>query len=141
MTEVAVAVLLLAGPSAQVAPRVAEMPKRVCIDAQRAIFQIENPGPTPLLVTVGVERWSDEGDAAAWTVFHEDITQRDAQSKKGRSVEVDARSRRDVTWVLKQRTGTPPLATGRYRLVATFVTKAGDPVGQVTHEFVITDCQ
>jgi hypothetical protein len=141
MTPISVAMLVLAGLSAQDAPRVAEMPKKVCIDAQRAIFQVENPGPTPLLATAGVERWSDDGDAPAWTVFHEDVTERNAQSKKGRSVQVDARSRRDVTWVLKQRTGSPPLSTGRYRLLATFVTKAGDPVGQVIHEFVITDCQ
>jgi hypothetical protein len=140
MTPIAVAVLLLAG-SAQGEPRVAEEPRRVCIDAQRAIFQVENPGPTPLLVTVAVERWSDDADPATWAIFHEDITERSAQSKKGRSVQVDAQSRKDVPWALKQRTGMPSLSTGRYRLMATFTTKAGEPVAKVEHEFVIADCR
>jgi len=140
MTEVAVAVLLLA-VSAQAGPRVAEEPRRVCIDAQRAIFQVENPGPTPLFVTVGVERWSDDADPATWNVFHADVTERNAQSKKGRGVQVDAQSRKDVPWALKQRTGTPSLSTGRYRLIAKFTTKSGDPVATVEHEFVIVECR
>jgi len=141
MTRLAMAVLMLAGPQAQDAPRVAEMPAQVCFDAQRAIFQVSNPGPVPLLVTLSVERWSDDGDAAAWTLFHEDITQKEARAKKPRSLELEARGRRDVSWALKQRVGPPPLATGRYRLVAVFVTRAGEPAGKVTHEFVIQDCR
>ena len=124
----------------QDALRIDEMPMRVCVDAPRAIFQVENKSAEPVLVALSVERWSDEGDTPGWAVVQEDITQQAAQSKQVRNVKVESRRRRDFAWDLKKRVGPPPLVTGRHRLVVSYSFSAGDPPGKVTHEFVILDC-
>jgi hypothetical protein len=132
-------VLALASLLPQQAPRIDDMPLRVCLDAPRAIFQLENEAAVPVLVSLSVERWSDEGDAPAWVLVQQDITERKAGSRV-RSLTIEAQRRRDFTWELKKRVGHPPLGTGRHRLVATYSFAAGEPAGTVTHEFVIVDC-
>ena len=132
--------LLLSALLAPDAPRIAAQPTRVCAEAQKAIFQVENPGETRLLVTLSIEHWSAGGDGDEWTLVQQDITQREALSKKARPVRVDARSRRNVDWNLKDRKGPPPLATGRHRLVVAYLGENGERLGQVLHEFVIADC-
>ena len=134
------AVLVLASLLPQGAPRIDDMPKRVCVDAPRAIFQVENGADVPLLAALSVERWSEEGDTAGWAVVQEDITQREALPKQVRNLKIDSRRRRDVAWELQKRVGPPPLVTGRHRLVVTWSYKAGEIAGAVTHEFVIVDC-
>jgi hypothetical protein len=140
MTALRVFVLALASLLLQEAPRIDEMPRRVCLDAPRAIFQIENRAAVPVLVALSVERWSDEGDAGGFEIVQRDITQREALSKQARSLKVEARRRRDFAWELKKRVGPPPLVTGRHRLVVTCSYQAGARPGTVTHEFVIVDC-
>ena len=105
----------------QEAPRIDEQPKRVCLDAPRAIFQVENRAAEPILAILSVERWSDEGDTAGWAIVQEDITQRQARPKQVRNVKLDARQRRNVAWELKKRIGPPALVTGRHRLVVDLV--------------------
>jgi hypothetical protein len=138
MTAFGAIVLVLASPLLQEAPRIDEMPKRVCVDAPRAIFQVENRAAVPVLVALSVERWSDEGATPGWEIVQQDITQRDA-SKPVRNREVEARRRRDFVWELKKR-GAFPLVTGRHRLAVTYSYESDDPPGTVTHEFVIVDC-
>jgi hypothetical protein len=133
-------VLVLASLLPQEAPRIDEMPKRVCVDAPRAIFQVENKADVPMLAALSVERWSDEADTAGWDVVQADITQREARPRQVRNLRVDARRRRDVAWELQKRVGPPPLITGRHRLVVTYSYEAGEPSGTVTHEFLIADC-
>jgi hypothetical protein len=132
--------MLLASLLPQEAPRIDEQPKRVCLDAPRAIFQVENRGAEPILAILSVERWSDEGDTASWAIVQEDITQRQARPKQARSVKLDARQRRNVAWELMKRIGPPALVTGRHRLVVTWSDKSGETPGTVTHEFVLSDC-
>jgi len=132
--------LLLTALLAPEAPRVAAQPTRVCTQAQKAIFQVENPGETRMLVTLSVEHWSAGGDAEEWITVQQDITQKEALSKKARPVRVDARSRRDVDWNLKDRKGPPPLTTGRHRLVVVYLDEKGERLGQVFHDFVVADC-
>ena len=131
--------LLLTALLAPDAPRIAAQPTRVCAQAHKAIFRVENPGETRLLVTLSVEQWSAGGDGEEWTTVQQDITQKEALSKKARPVRVDARSRRDVDWSLKDRKG-PPLTTGRHRLVVVYLGEKGERLGQVLHDFVIADC-
>jgi hypothetical protein len=132
--------LLLLGALLSVdAPRIAAQPTRVCAQAQKAIFQVENPGDARLFVTLGVEHWSAGGDADEWITVQQDITQRDPVQKKARPVRVDARSRRDVEWTLKDRKGSQP-GTGRYRLVVAYFDEKGERLGQILHDFVIADC-
>jgi P pilus assembly chaperone PapD len=133
-------VLALAGLLPQEAPRIDDQPRRVCFDAQRAIFQVENRAAVPVLAALSVERWSDEGDTPAWVVVQPDITQREGQPKEVRNVKLDARQRRNVVWELKKRVAPPSLATGRHRLVVTYSFEDGGASGTVTHEFVIADC-
>jgi len=140
MTAFQAAVMLLASLLPQEAPRIDEQPKRVCLDAPRAIFQVENRAAEPILAILSVERWSDEGDTASWAVVQEDITQRQALPKQVRNVKLEARQRRDVTWELKKRIGPPPLVTGRHRLVVTWSNKSGETPGTVTQKFVLADC-
>ena len=140
MTAFQAAVLLLASLLPQAAPRIDEQPKRVCLDAPRAIFQVESRAAEPILAILSVERWSDEGDTAGWGVVQEDITQREARPKQVRNVKLDARQRRDVAWELQKRVGPPALVTGRHRLVVTWSYKSGEPSGTVTHEFILADC-
>jgi hypothetical protein len=140
MTAFQAALMLLASLLPQEAPRIDEQPKRVCLDAPRAIFQVENRAAEPILATLSVERWSDEGDRASWAIVQEDITQRQALPKQVRNVKLEARQRRDVTWELKKRIGPPPLVTGRHRLVVTWSNKSGETPGTVTKEFVLADC-
>jgi len=140
MTALWLVVWMLAGPLADGALRVAEEPRRVCLDAPRALFRIQNGGEAPVLVALSIERWSGDGDAEDWTTIQQDVTERDATVQKARSVKVEARGRRDVFWVLKGRKG-PPLATGRHRLVvASSTDEDGRPSSRIFHEFVITDC-
>lgn len=122
------------------APRIAAQPTRVCAQAQKAIFQVENPGDARFLVTLSVEQWSagGAGDSDEWITVQQDITQRDPGAKP-RLVRVDARSRRDVEWTLKDRKGSQP-GTGRYRLVVAYFDERGERLGQLLHEFVIADC-
>jgi hypothetical protein len=134
------AVMLFAILLPQEAPRIDGQPKRVCLDAPRAVFQVENRAAEPILVSLKVERWSDEDDTAGWTVVQADITQRDVRPRQIRSVEVDARQRRNVTWELGKRVGPPSLATGRHRLVVTWSYKGGEPSGTAPHEFILADC-
>ena len=140
MTALRAAVLLLAGTLPPAAPRIDEQPKRVCVDAPRAIFQVENRAAEPILAILSVERWSDEGDTASWAVVQEDITQRQARPKQARNVKLDARQRRNVAWELTKRIGPPALVTGRHRLVVTWSSKSGETPGTVTHEFLLADC-
>ena len=140
MTALSLALWMLAGSPADTAVRVADEPRRVCIDAPRAMFRIENPGPAPVLVALSVELWSGGGDTEDWTTIQQDVSQRDATSKKARSVKVEARGRRDVFWELKGRKG-PPLGTGRHRLVVAVSDEDGQPSGKVIREFAITDCE
>jgi hypothetical protein len=119
-------------------PRIAAQPTRVCAQAQKAIFQVANPGEVRLLFTLGVEQWSAGGDADEWVTVQQDITQRDPATKP-RPVRVDARSRRDVEWTLKDRKGSQP-GTGRYRLVVAYFDEQGERLGQLLHDFVIADC-
>lgn len=116
------------------------MPRRVCVDAPRAIFQVENKAAMPVLVALSVERWSDEGDSAGWTIVQQDITRREALSKEVRNLTIEPLRRRDVAWDLKKRIGPPALVTGRHRLVVTYSYQAGDSPSTVTHEFIIMDC-
>jgi hypothetical protein len=139
MTTLWLALWMLAGAPADEGLRVADEPRRVCLDAPRALFRIENAGEAPVLVALSIERWSGGGDAEDWTTIQQDVTERDATVQKARSVKVEARGRRDVAWVLKGRKG-PALATGRHRLVASVTDKDGRPASRVFHEFVITDC-
>ena len=132
-------VLLLAAALADDSPRIASQPTRVCVEAQKAIFQVWNPGPVPVVVALSIEHWS-AGDAEEWTTIHQDVTQREAQASKVRKTRVDARSRRDFDWALKGRKG-PPLTTGRHRLVAVFSDEKGEPLGKLLHEFTVADCQ
>jgi hypothetical protein len=132
--------LLLASLLPQEAPRIDDMPRRVCVEAPRAIFQVENRAAVPMLATLSVERWSDEGDTEGWNVVQADITQREARPKQVRNLKIDARQRRDVAWELEKRAGPPPLVTGRHRLVVTYSYKSGESSGTVTHEFVIAYC-
>jgi hypothetical protein len=140
MTAYQAAVMLLASLLPQEAPRIDEQPKRVCLDAPRAIFQVENRAAEPILAILSVEHWSDEGDRASWAIVQEDITQRQARPKRVRTVKLDARQRRNVTWELMKRIGPPALVTGRHRLVVTWSNKSGETPGTVTHEFVLADC-
>ena len=122
------------------APRIAAQPTRVCAQAQKAIFQVENPGDARFLVTLSVEQWSagGAGDSDEWITVQQDITQRDPRAK-ARPVRVDARSRRDVEWTLRDRKGSQP-GTGRYRLLVAYFDERGERLGQLLHEFVIADC-
>jgi hypothetical protein len=140
MTAFQAAVLLLASLPPQAAPRIDDQPKRVCLDAPRAIFQVENRAAEPIVATLSIERWSDEGDTAGWAVVQQDITQRDARPKQVRNVKLDARQRRDVAWELKKRVDPPALVTGRHRLIVTWSYQSGEPSGTATHEFVLADC-
>jgi hypothetical protein len=140
MTAFQAVVLVLASLLPQDPPRIDEMPRRVCVDAPRAIFQVENKAAVPLLVALSIERWSEEGDTADWASVQEDITERKAPSKQARSLTIEAGRRRDFSWELKKRIGQPPLVTGRHRLVVTWSYEAGSKPGRVTHEFVIVDC-
>lgn len=137
MTALGLAVLLLA---ATLPPRIDDQPMRVCIDAPKAIFWVENPNDAPVLASFRVERWSDEGDAPAWAVVQPDLTQRDARPKQVKSVKLEARKRRYVNWELKKRASPPSLVTGRHRLVLTWSRDDSQPPGTVTHEFVLVDC-
>jgi hypothetical protein len=140
MTAFQAAVMLLASLLPQESPRIDEQPKRVCLDAPRAIFQVENRAAEPILAVLSVERWSDEDDEASWAVVQEDITQLQALPKQRRSLKLDARQRRNVTWELTKRIGPPALATGRHRLVVTWSNKNGEAPATVAHEFVLVDC-
>jgi hypothetical protein len=133
-------VLLLAALLPQQAPRIDDQPKRVCLDAPRAIFQVENRASEPIFATLSVERWSDDGDTPAWTLVQADITQREAQPKQVRTVKLDVRQRRNVPWELKKRVAPPSLVTGRHRLVVRYGYEDGAPSGTATHEFVLADC-
>jgi hypothetical protein len=135
-----VAAMLFASLLPQEAPRIDGQPKRVCVDAPRAIFQVENRAAEPILAILSIERWSDEGDTAGWAVVQEDITQREGRPKQVRDLKVDARQRRNVTWELQKRVPPPALVTGRHRLVVTWSDKSGEPSGSVTHEFLLVDC-
>jgi len=135
-----VAAMLFASLLPQEAPRIDGQPKRVCVDAPRAIFQVENKAAEPILAILSIERWSDEGDTAGWAVVQEDITQREGLPKQVRDVKVDARQRRNFTWELQKRIPPPALVTGRHRLVVTWSDKTGEPSGSVTHEFLLVDC-
>ncbi len=132
--------LLLAALLAPDAPRIAAQPTRVCAQAHKAIFRVENPGEGRMLVTLSVEQWSAGSEGDEWTAVQQDITQKQALSKKARPVRVDAKSRKDVDWSLKDRKGPPPLTTGRHRLVVVYLDENGDRLGQVFHDFVIADC-
>lgn len=134
------AVPLLASLLTQAAPRIDDQPKRVCLDAPRAIFQVENRAAEPIVAILSVERWSDEGDTPAWTVVQQDITQRSARPKQVRSLKLDARQRKNVPWELEKRVGPPSLVTGRHRLVVTWSHEGAEPSATVTHEFVLADC-
>jgi hypothetical protein len=141
MTTFQAAVLTLASLLPQEAPpQIDGMPRRVCVDAPRAIFQVENKAAMPVLVALSVERWSDEGDSAGWTIVQQDITRREALSKEVRNLTIEPLRRRDFAWDLKKRIGPPGLVTGRHRLVVTYSYKSGDAPGAVTHEFIIMDC-
>ena len=132
--------LLVAGLLADAdAPRIASQPTRVCVEAQKAIFQVENPGPTPVVVALRIEHWS-AGDGEEWTTVQQDVTQKDARASKVRKTRVDATSRRDFDWVLKGRKG-PPLVTGRHRLVVALSDEKGEPLGTLLHEFTVADCR
>ena len=98
MTAFHAAVILFASLLPQEAPRIDEQPKRVCLDAPRAIFQVENGAAAPILAVLSVEHWSDEGDTAGWVIVQEDITQRQARPKQVRNLKLDARQRRNVAW-------------------------------------------
>lgn len=139
MTALWLVVGMLAGAPADGALRVAEEPRRVCVDAPRALFRLQNLGEAPVLVALRIERWSGGDDAEDWTTIQQDVTQRDATTEKTRSVKLEARGRRDVFWDLKGRKG-PAVATGRHRLVASSTDMDGRPSSQIFHEFVITDC-
>lgn len=132
--------LLLSALLAQDAPRIGSQPTRVCAVAPKAIFQVENPGDAPLFVVLSVDRWSADGDDE-WDRVQEDVTQREALSKKARSTRLDPQTRRDFVWDLKGRKGPPPLVTGRHRLVVAYFDPEGRNLGQVVHAFVIADCQ
>jgi hypothetical protein len=141
MTVFQAAVLTLASLLPQEAPPLIDgMPRRVCVDAPRAIFQVENKAAVPVLVSLSVERWSDEGDAPGWSIVQQDISQREGLSKEVRSLTIEPLRRRDFAWELKKRIGPPELVTGRHRLVVSYSYKSGDPPGTVTHEFIIMDC-
>ena len=132
--------LMLASLLPQEAPRIDDMPGRVCADAPRAIFQVENRAAVPMVAALRVERWLDEDDTAGWTVVQADVTQREGRPKQVRNLTIDARKRRDVAWELKKRVGLPPLVTGRHRIVVTYSFGDAEASGTVTHEFVIADC-
>jgi hypothetical protein len=140
MSALQAVVLVFASLSPQREPRIDEMPRRVCVEAPRAIFQVENGSDAPMLAVLSVERWSDEGDAPGWEVVQADITQRDARPRQVRTLKVDPRRRQNVTWELGKRAGPPPLVTGRHRLVVTYSYEPGERSGAVTHEFVIAYC-
>ena len=131
--------LLLAVALADESPRIASQPTRVCVEAQKAIFQVENPGPTPVVAALSIEHWS-AADGDEWTTVQQDVTQREAQTSRVRQTRVDARSRRDFDWALKGRKG-PPLTTGRHRLVVVLTDEKGEPIGKLLHEFTIADCR
>jgi hypothetical protein len=132
--------LLLTALLAPAAPRIGSQPTRVCAQALKAIFQVENPGETRVSVTLSVEHWSTGGDAEEWTIVQRDITQKEALADKARPVRVDAKRRRNVEWDLKDRKGPPPMTTGRHRLVVAYFDEKGEHQGQVLHDFVISDC-
>ena len=134
------AILTVLGLVGQDAPRIADQPNQVCVDAPHVVFLVENPGPESVFVTLRVERLSGDDDASSWTVVQEDVTERQALSKKVQRLSVDAHGRRAVTWDLKKRIGPPPMVTGRHRLVAVFSKKAGDSLGQFVHPFVVKPC-
>jgi hypothetical protein len=140
MTALQSILLALAALPPQEAPRIDEQPKRVCLDAPRAIFQVENRAAEPIRAALSVERWSDEGETAAWTLVQADVTQREARPKQVRSLKLEARQRRNVAWEIRKRVAPPSLATGRHRLVVTWSTGDGTPQGTVAHEFAIVDC-
>jgi hypothetical protein len=140
MTAYHATALLLAALLPQQAPLIDDQPKRVCLDAPRAIFQVENRASEPIFATLSVERWSDEGDTPAWSLVQADITQREAQPKQVRTLKLDVRQRRNVAWELQKRVAPPSLATGRHRLVVTYAYEDSASSGTVTHEFVIADC-
>lgn len=139
MTVLRVAVLLLAAAPPQ-AIRIDDQPLRVCIDAPKVIFQVENATDEPVLATMSVERWSEESDTPGWDVVQKDVTQKEARPKQVKNVKLEARQRRWVNWELKKRVGPPSLATGRYRLLLTWSQDDGEPPGAVAHEFIMVDC-
>ncbi len=139
MTAVLAAVLLLAAAPPQ-GIRIDDQPLRVCIDAPKVIFQVENGKDVPVLAVMSVERWSEEDDTPGWTVIQQDVTQKEARPKQVKNVKLDAHQRRWVTWELKKRAGPPSLATGRHRFVLTWSQDDGEPPGSVAHEFIIVDC-
>jgi hypothetical protein len=132
--------LLLTALQAPDPPRVGSQPTRVCVQANKAIFQVENPGETRLAVTLAIEHWSSSGDAEEWTKVQQDITQKEALARKARPVRLEPGRRRDVDWNLKDRKGPPPMTTGRHRLVVEYFDEDGKRLGQVFHEFTIADC-
>jgi hypothetical protein len=136
---VVAATLLAASAQPQDVPRIDDEPRRACLEAQRVVFRVENPGPKPIEVALRVDRWSEDGEKPGWTAFHADITQREAVPRKLESVTVEALGRKDVSWDLKKRVG-PPLVTGSYRLVAVFSSKAGAPLVTLEHAFMIESC-
>jgi hypothetical protein len=135
-----VAAMLFASLLPQEAPLIDGQPKRVCVDAPRAIFQVENKAAEPILAILSIERWSDEGDPVAWAVVQDDITQREGRPKQVRKLKLDARQRRNVPWELQKRVAPPALVTGRHRLVVAWFDKGAEPSGTVTHEFLLVDC-
>jgi hypothetical protein len=135
-----VAAMLFASLLPLEAPQIDGQPKRVCVDAPRAIFQVENRAVEPILAILSIEHWSDEGDSASWAVVQQDISQREGRPKQVRNLKLDARQRRNVAWELQKRVGPPALVTGRHRLVVTWSDKGGEPSGTVTHEFLLVDC-
>jgi hypothetical protein len=137
MTAFGATVLLLA---ATLPPRIDDQPMRVCLDAPKAIFWVENPNDGPVLASFRVERWSEEGDTPGWAVVQPDLTQKEARPKQVKSVKLEARQRRYVNWELQKRSSPPSLVTGRHRLVLTWSQSDGEPPGTVTHEFILVDC-
>lgn len=141
MTAFRAAVLALAFLLPQDLPlQIDGMPRRVCVDAPRAIFVVENKAAQPALVVSSIERWSDEDDEAGWSVVQRDVTQREALSKEARSVTIEPFGRRNIAWDMKKRVAPPSLVTGRHRLVVTYAYEGGEPPGVATHEFLMMDC-
>jgi hypothetical protein len=135
VTEPTVASLPTTAAVEKDAPRIVEEDIVACMDAENVSFTIENPGETPLLIALSVERWSaDQGLRARWTRV---------QSKFAgvRRVRLEPQSKREIVWVANQPSRPPRLVAGRYRLLAQFTRSGGHVITRaVLRELDIGGC-
>ena len=142
MVSTATLLLLVTSATGGVAPIVSAGPSEVCLGAAEVSFVIENPGQARLFVALSIHGWSEESTAGGdWLTVQEDVTQREAFSRKVFNLEVAPRAKRQVTWQLGQRIAPSPLVAGKYRLLVTYSGRVGHPIaGRVFREFLLKSC-